>query len=214
MIDEAALVRAYLPRVKQIAWRVCRTLSANVEHGDCVQAGLVGLLAAIRSRQSERHDNEWGRYADLRVRGAMIDYLRDIHPFGRSADPSWKVVDLDEAADTEADCDVVATVAAREELRQVLAQIEMMPRAERDALLAVRVEGQDAAEYARERGVRLSGLHVTLSTARRRLRKLCERQSALAEPDPEPVEPSWLDQLRDRVAAETRAARAQFGLIG
>ncbi len=74
--DRDALVRTYLPLVKRIAYHMMTRLPACVEVDDLVQAGLMGLLDAV-----ERFDDEQGAhfetYATQRVRGAMLDELRD-----------------------------------------------------------------------------------------------------------------------------------------
>ena len=74
--DKDALVRAHLPMVKRIAYHMMTRLPACVEVDDLVQAGLMGLLDAM-----ERFDNDQGAnfetYATQRVRGAMLDELRE-----------------------------------------------------------------------------------------------------------------------------------------
>jgi RNA polymerase sigma factor (sigma-70 family) len=62
--------------VKRIAYHMMTRLPACVEVDDLVQAGLMGLLDAV-----DRFDSEQGAhfetYATQRVRGAMLDELRD-----------------------------------------------------------------------------------------------------------------------------------------
>jgi RNA polymerase sigma factor for flagellar operon FliA len=74
--DKDALVRTYLPLVKRIAYHMITRLPASVEVDDLVQAGLMGLLDAV-----DRFDSDQGAhfetYATQRVRGAMLDELRD-----------------------------------------------------------------------------------------------------------------------------------------
>ncbi len=70
------LVRAYLPLVKRIAYHLMTRLPASVEVDDLIQAGLIGLLDAV-----ERFDDGQGAhfetYATQRIRGAMLDELRE-----------------------------------------------------------------------------------------------------------------------------------------
>jgi RNA polymerase sigma factor FliA len=74
--DSEALVREHLPLVKRIAYHMMGRLPASVEVDDLIQAGLIGLLDA-----AERYDGDQGAnfqtYASQRVRGAMIDELRE-----------------------------------------------------------------------------------------------------------------------------------------
>jgi RNA polymerase sigma factor for flagellar operon FliA len=71
-----SLVRAYLPLVKRIAYHLMTRLPASVEVDDLIQAGLMGLLDAV-----ERYDDGQGAhfetYATQRIRGAMLDELRE-----------------------------------------------------------------------------------------------------------------------------------------
>ncbi len=70
------LVREYLPLVKRIAYHLMTRLPASVEVDDLIQAGLMGLLDAV-----ERYDDGQGAhfetYATQRIRGAMLDELRE-----------------------------------------------------------------------------------------------------------------------------------------
>ncbi|MFN3594448.1 MAG: RNA polymerase sigma factor FliA [Thiobacillaceae bacterium] len=70
------LVREYLPLVKRIAYHLMTRLPASVEVDDLIQAGLIGLLDAV-----ERYDDGQGAnfetYATQRIRGAMLDELRE-----------------------------------------------------------------------------------------------------------------------------------------
>lgn len=70
-----ALVSHYVPLVKYVAGRVAISLPRNVDEGDLIGYGSLGLLDAI-----ERFDPQRGvkfeTYAIARIRGAMIDGLR------------------------------------------------------------------------------------------------------------------------------------------
>jgi RNA polymerase sigma factor for flagellar operon FliA len=76
LTDKEAVIRAHLPLVKRIAYHLMSRLPASVEADDLIQAGLIGLLDAV-----ERFDDSQGAhfetYATQRVRGAMLDELRD-----------------------------------------------------------------------------------------------------------------------------------------
>jgi RNA polymerase sigma factor for flagellar operon FliA len=71
-----ALIRDYLPLVKRIAYHLMTRLPANVEADDLIQVGMIGLLGAL-----ERYDDNQGAqfetYASQRIRGAMLDELRE-----------------------------------------------------------------------------------------------------------------------------------------
>ncbi|MEW6132219.1 MAG: RNA polymerase sigma factor FliA [Pseudomonadota bacterium] len=70
------LIRQYLPLVKRIAYHMMARLPASVEVDDLIQVGLIGLMDAV-----DRFDGSQGAqfesYATQRIRGAMLDDLRD-----------------------------------------------------------------------------------------------------------------------------------------
>jgi RNA polymerase sigma factor for flagellar operon FliA len=77
--DEArdALITAHLPKVKYIADRIAVKLPPSVERDDLYGAGVVGLIDAV-----ERYDASRGvaftTFAEMRVRGAILDNLRSL----------------------------------------------------------------------------------------------------------------------------------------
>lgn len=73
--SEDQLVRQYTPLVRRVALQLVARLPANVELDDLMQAGLMGLLDAMR-RYREMADAQFETYATTRIRGAMLDELR------------------------------------------------------------------------------------------------------------------------------------------
>ncbi|MBN2699896.1 MAG: RNA polymerase sigma factor FliA [Methylothermaceae bacterium] len=74
-LDLGAVVRQYAPLVQRIAHHLKGRLPANVQLDDLVQAGMVGLLEAVRQYDSNQGAS-FETYAGIRVRGAMLDELR------------------------------------------------------------------------------------------------------------------------------------------
>ncbi|HLR12091.1 MAG TPA: RNA polymerase sigma factor FliA [Burkholderiaceae bacterium] len=72
---EDQLVSKHLPLVRRLAWQMVGRLPANIELDDLMQAGLMGLLDAIR-RYEKQPDAQFETYATMRIRGAMLDELR------------------------------------------------------------------------------------------------------------------------------------------
>ncbi len=70
------LVQQYLPLVKRIAYHLMTRLPASVEVDDLIQAGLMGLLDAVE-RYEDGHGAHFETYATQRIRGAMLDELRE-----------------------------------------------------------------------------------------------------------------------------------------
>lgn len=73
--SEDQLVSKHLPLVRRLAWQMVGRLPANIELDDLMQAGLMGLLDAIR-RYQKQPDAQFETYATTRIRGAMLDELR------------------------------------------------------------------------------------------------------------------------------------------
>ncbi|MBJ7263295.1 MAG: RNA polymerase sigma factor FliA [Burkholderiaceae bacterium] len=65
----------FAPLVRRLALQMLARLPASVELDDLVQAGLIGLLDAMR-RYEETADAQFETYATTRIRGAMLDELR------------------------------------------------------------------------------------------------------------------------------------------
>ncbi len=69
-------VLEHLPLVHHIVQKVTAHLDARIEREDLVQAGTVGLIRAARAYDESRHA-EFKTYAYIRIRGAVIDELRN-----------------------------------------------------------------------------------------------------------------------------------------
>jgi RNA polymerase sigma factor for flagellar operon FliA len=74
--DKDHLLTEHMPLVKRLAHHLKAKLPPSVEVDDLVQAGMIGLLDAI-SRYEEHHGAQFETYAVLRIRGAMLDELRN-----------------------------------------------------------------------------------------------------------------------------------------
>lgn len=73
--SEDQLVAQYIPLVRRLALQMVARLPANIQLEDLTQAGLMGLLDAIR-RYEKMPDAQFETYATTRIRGAMLDELR------------------------------------------------------------------------------------------------------------------------------------------
>ena len=74
--DREQLVQRFVPLVKRIAYHLMARLPASVQFEDLVQNGMLGLLDAI-DRFEEGFGAQFETYASQRVRGAMLDGLRE-----------------------------------------------------------------------------------------------------------------------------------------
>jgi RNA polymerase sigma factor FliA len=71
------LVLEHLPLVRAIAVRVCENLPVHVELDDLMHAGVLGLFDAA-SKYDEGKQVTFRGYAKHRIKGAMLDSLRDM----------------------------------------------------------------------------------------------------------------------------------------
>lgn len=81
--ERQALIEAHLPHVRYIAERMLAKLPPSVDRDDLIGAGVLGLLDAV-----EKYDGlrgvQFKTYAETRIRGAILDSLRDLDWSSRS----------------------------------------------------------------------------------------------------------------------------------
>lgn len=75
-IDKDQLVERFAPLVKRIAYHLMARLPSSVQIDDLIQNGMMGLLDAI-NRFEAGMGAQFETYAAQRVRGAMLDGLRE-----------------------------------------------------------------------------------------------------------------------------------------
>ncbi len=71
------LILEHLPQIKYIAQRISTKLPSHVELNDLVSAGILGLLDAIEKFDPKR-GVKFKTYAELRIKGAILDSLRNL----------------------------------------------------------------------------------------------------------------------------------------
>src|SRR5437764_10778158 len=74
--NEEKLVREHLPLVHYAVSEMAAKVPRHVSRDDLVSAGMAGLAQAARSFDPERGIS-FDRYASTRIRGALLDELRD-----------------------------------------------------------------------------------------------------------------------------------------
>ena len=75
-IDKETLLKQYQPLVIKIAHHLKFRLPANIEVDDLIQVGMIGLYDSI-GRYSDEHNVKFETFASQRIRGAMLDDLRE-----------------------------------------------------------------------------------------------------------------------------------------
>lgn len=71
------LISEYAPIIKLMAGRLAVRMPPSVEVDDLVQVGVIGFLEALE-RYDPSRNIQFKTYAEIRVRGAMLDYLRSL----------------------------------------------------------------------------------------------------------------------------------------
>jgi RNA polymerase sigma factor FliA len=80
---QQVLILQHTSLVRRIALRLMRRMPHHVELDDLIQAGMVGLVEAARHHESAQ-DATFKRYAAIRIRGAMLDFMRRLNWTPRS----------------------------------------------------------------------------------------------------------------------------------
>lgn len=82
-IDKDKCLREHSQLVQRIAYQMMTKLPSSVQIDDIIQAGMMGLLDAA-SRYDQLHGAQFETYATQRIRGAMLDELREADWLPRS----------------------------------------------------------------------------------------------------------------------------------
>jgi RNA polymerase sigma factor for flagellar operon FliA len=91
-LDRDALIRQHAPLVRRIALHMIAKLPPNVEVDDLIQVGMMGLAEAL-SRFEREQGVQFETFASQRIRGAMLDELREGDWMSRSSRKSQKEIE-------------------------------------------------------------------------------------------------------------------------
>jgi RNA polymerase sigma factor for flagellar operon FliA len=91
-LDREAMIRQYQPLVRRLAHHMMAKLPASVEVDDLIQVGLIGLSEAL-SRYEAAQGVQFETFATQRIRGAMLDELRDNDWMSRGSRKSQKEIE-------------------------------------------------------------------------------------------------------------------------
>ena len=91
-IKEEVLTK-HTPMVKKLAHQLKAKLPPNIEVDDLIQAGMIGLLDAL-SKYEETVQAQFETYAVQRIRGAMLDQLRENDWMPRGTRKNMKKIEL------------------------------------------------------------------------------------------------------------------------
>ncbi|RYF23907.1 MAG: RNA polymerase sigma factor FliA [Comamonadaceae bacterium] len=91
-LDRDALIRQHVPLVRRIAHHMIAKLPPNVELDDLIQVGMMGLSEAL-TRYEASQGVQFETFATQRIRGAMLDELREGDWMSRSSRKSQKEIE-------------------------------------------------------------------------------------------------------------------------
>jgi RNA polymerase sigma factor FliA len=83
----------FMPLVKRIAYHMMAKLPASVQVDDLIQAGMIGLLDAI-TRYEGSYGRQFESYAAQRIRGSILDELREADWLPRSIRKKMRQIEL------------------------------------------------------------------------------------------------------------------------
>jgi len=91
-LDRSALIKQYQPLVRRLAHHMMAKLPASVEVDDLIQVGLIGLADAL-TRFEASQGVQFETFATQRIRGAMLDELRENDWMSRGSRKSQKEIE-------------------------------------------------------------------------------------------------------------------------
>ncbi len=90
--DRNKIVEQYAYLINKVAYKMIARLPANVELDDLKSAGVIGLIDAAEKYDPDRSSN-FKSYAEIRIRGAMVDELRSLDWVPRSVRQKCATID-------------------------------------------------------------------------------------------------------------------------
>ncbi len=141
------LVHRHAALVKRIAWHLKGKLPGNVDVGDLIQSGMIGLIEAVRQYVPARNTS-FEAYAGIRIRGAMLDELRRTDWTPRSVYRRLReVMEMIRAIETETgrEADEAEVVKRLGITREEYAQV--MDDASRSRVLSLSMEDDEGESH-------------------------------------------------------------------
>ena len=91
-LDRDAALRQYVPLVRRLAHHMIAKLPPSVEVDDLIQVGMIGLAEALQ-RFEATQGVQFETFATQRIRGAMLDELRENDWMSRGSRKSQKEIE-------------------------------------------------------------------------------------------------------------------------
>ena len=188
MDEVEARIVAHLPYARAVASRSIDPRCRGADREDLIAWGILGLVQAAR-RYRDGSEATFGAYAAPRVRGQVLDALRERDPLTRSARRAYREarevdpdipppaveVSLDRYMESGLEPPVVARCRATRDGRwyRISRELRSLPSAERAVLVLSYGRGMTLKEIGRRVGLSESGVCRARSRALGRLRERC-----------------------------------------
>jgi RNA polymerase sigma factor FliA len=91
-LDRNAMIKQYQPLVRRLAHHMMAKLPPSVQVDDLIQVGLIGLSEAL-TRYEAAQGVQFETFATQRIRGAMLDELRENDWMSRGSRKSQKTIE-------------------------------------------------------------------------------------------------------------------------
>ncbi|MFZ3342200.1 MAG: FliA/WhiG family RNA polymerase sigma factor [Terriglobales bacterium] len=130
--ERERILMEQLPQVRYIARRVHERLPRHVPFEDLVHAGVVGLIDALSKFDQSKHV-QFSSYAKFRIRGAILDSLRELdwsprelRRKGRQVEEAYNQISV-KLGRTPTESDLARALGLRlEELQSLLAELDSL----------------------------------------------------------------------------------------
>jgi RNA polymerase sigma factor FliA len=90
--NQNTIIMEYTPLIKFIAQKIVAKSRYALELDEMISYGVIGLIDAI-DKFDKTKDNQFKTYAEYRIKGAMLDYLREQDSVSRSVRDKIKLVE-------------------------------------------------------------------------------------------------------------------------
>jgi RNA polymerase sigma factor for flagellar operon FliA len=91
-LDRNAMIKQYQPLVRRLAHHMMAKLPPSIQVDDLIQVGLIGLSEAL-TRFEATQGVQFETFATQRIRGAMLDELRENYWMSRGSRKSQKTIE-------------------------------------------------------------------------------------------------------------------------
>lgn len=170
-LDPAGFIQAYLPMIHAVRRKISRKIPEHARaslYDDLMQAGYIGL---IKARDTFSGKGEFTGYACFRMRGEMIQVVRNGRRNPRGV---WRnvILDSNETVDNLLDTfDPAAFCEKQEAITRLISAIENLPESDRALIMAYHSEGRTLQAIANEYGCTESNISIILKRIRKTLQK-------------------------------------------